>query len=217
MFKLKEVVPWGRSFEEYLRMFALTSKDLRRKILGCADGPAGFNAGMKKRGVKAISCDPLYQFSDAQIKTQINKTFDEIMKQMLSHKKNYIWKEIKSLKDLGAIRMRAMGEFLKDFENGKKEGRYIAQGLPVLSFPDKYFDLAVCSHFLFLYSDHLSLDFHRKSIIEMCRVAKEVRIFPNVGPIAEELGESGYNVSVCKVKYEFRRGADKMLKISIAK
>jgi hypothetical protein len=26
--KLNEVIPWGRSFEEYARMFALTGEDL---------------------------------------------------------------------------------------------------------------------------------------------------------------------------------------------
>jgi hypothetical protein len=36
MFTLDRVVPWGRSFDEYSRMFTLTSTDLRSKILGCA-------------------------------------------------------------------------------------------------------------------------------------------------------------------------------------
>jgi hypothetical protein len=34
MFTLDHVVPWGRSFDEYRRMFALTSEDLDRRILG---------------------------------------------------------------------------------------------------------------------------------------------------------------------------------------
>ena len=44
MFALDQVVPWGRSFDEYRRMFALTDADLSRVILGCGDGPASFNA-----------------------------------------------------------------------------------------------------------------------------------------------------------------------------
>jgi hypothetical protein len=39
MFTLDQVVPWGRSFDEYQRMFALTGADLGL-ILGCGDGPA---------------------------------------------------------------------------------------------------------------------------------------------------------------------------------
>ena len=35
--KLSEVIPWGRSFEEYRRVFALTDEDLAGRILGCGD------------------------------------------------------------------------------------------------------------------------------------------------------------------------------------
>jgi hypothetical protein len=43
MFTLDLVSPWGRSFEDFRRMFALSDADLRLRILGCADGPASFN------------------------------------------------------------------------------------------------------------------------------------------------------------------------------
>jgi hypothetical protein len=33
--KLSEVIPWGRSYEEYRRMFALTANDLAGAVLGC--------------------------------------------------------------------------------------------------------------------------------------------------------------------------------------
>jgi hypothetical protein len=45
-FKYADVVPWGCSFNEYRHMFHLTREDLQRSILGCADGPANFNAEM---------------------------------------------------------------------------------------------------------------------------------------------------------------------------
>jgi hypothetical protein len=38
MCTLEQVVPWGRSFDEYRRIFALTDDDLRLRILGCGDG-----------------------------------------------------------------------------------------------------------------------------------------------------------------------------------
>ena len=60
-FSYQEAVPWGRSFDEYCRMFHLTTADLSRRILGCADGPANFNAQMRRNGHRIISCDPLYQ------------------------------------------------------------------------------------------------------------------------------------------------------------
>ncbi|WP_225225324.1 hypothetical protein [Komarekiella delphini-convector] len=59
-FKLKNVIPWGRSMQEYIKMFDLTSDELKLNILDCAGGPASFNAEMTCQGYKVISCDPVY-------------------------------------------------------------------------------------------------------------------------------------------------------------
>jgi hypothetical protein len=59
-FTYEEVVPWGRSCNEYRRMVHLTNEDLQRSILGCDDRPANFNAEMCREGHRVISCDPLY-------------------------------------------------------------------------------------------------------------------------------------------------------------
>ena len=61
-FQLQEVVPWGRSFEEYRNMFDLSDQDLKGRILGCGDGPASFNAELTKKGGKVVSVDPLLAF-----------------------------------------------------------------------------------------------------------------------------------------------------------
>jgi hypothetical protein len=65
--KLNEVIPWGRSFEEYQRMFALTDDDLAGRILGCGDGPASFNAEATALGHTVVSSDPIYAFSPREI------------------------------------------------------------------------------------------------------------------------------------------------------
>ena len=70
--------------------------------------------------------------------------------------------------------MQAMELFLADYDRGKAEGRYVTAELPLLPFEDCSFDLAVCSHFLFWYSQQLGEAFHHTSIKELCRVAKEV-------------------------------------------
>jgi hypothetical protein len=116
-----------------------------------------------------------------------------------------------------------MDTFLKDFDIGKRLGRYIDGSLPALPFPDRAFDLAVCSHFLFLYSDHLTEDFHRDSILELCRVASEVRIFPLIAlggrpspyveHVVEAIAGSGHGVSIDVVPYEFQRGGNRMMRI----
>ena len=50
VFILSEVVPWGRSYSEYVDMFDLGNQDLMGSVLGCGDGPASFNATMNKMG-----------------------------------------------------------------------------------------------------------------------------------------------------------------------
>ncbi len=74
-FKLESIVPWGRSLEEYLRMFDLTDDDLKLKLLDCASGPASFNAEMTRKGYKVISCDPIYQFPADAIAQRIQETY----------------------------------------------------------------------------------------------------------------------------------------------
>ena len=59
MFTLDHIVPWGRSFDEYRRMFALSEADAQLRMLGCADGPASFNADATRQGASVVSCDPL--------------------------------------------------------------------------------------------------------------------------------------------------------------
>jgi hypothetical protein len=54
-FTLDKVVPWGRSYDEYVAMFDLTSSDLKLRVIGCGDGPAGFNAELTRRGGTVVS------------------------------------------------------------------------------------------------------------------------------------------------------------------
>ena len=217
------VVPWGRSFDEYVRMFSLTERDLTRKILGCGDGPASFNKTMRERGNPAVSIDPIYQFSAAQIRQRIDETYQKVMEQTRQNVEKFLWTTIPSLKELGRIRMSAMQDFLGDYDAGIAEGRYCFAELPSLSFADGAFDLALSSHFLFLYSDNLSEDFHREAIAEMLRVAREVRIFPlldlnanisrYVEPMAAHFSVNGFQVEILDVDYEFQRGGNQMMKL----
>jgi hypothetical protein len=120
--------------------------------------------------------------------------------------------------------MEAMNDFLGDFEQGKSEERYVATELPELPFAPLSFEIALCSHFLFFYSDSYSLEFHKKAVDELCRVAGEVRIFPIltynaepcpiVAPTMDHLQKAGRKVSLEKVPYEFQRGGNMMLRIS---
>ncbi len=222
-FAYETVVPWGRSFDEYRRMFNLSAHDLELSIIGCGDGPASFNAHMHRHGGHMLSCDPLYQFSAQQIHEHIEATYENVMEQTRKNWAQFVWDQIESPEQLGQIRMGAMRDFLADYKQGKREGRYVAGELPTVPFAPGAFDLALCSHFLFLYSDNLSQDFHMLAIMDMLRVAKEVRIFPlltynaepspYLEPVCAELAQAGYKVSIEPVPYEFQRGGDRMMRV----
>jgi SAM-dependent methyltransferase len=222
-FTLENVVPWGRSFAEYVEMFALSDIDLQLRILGCGDGPAAFNAALTRQGGRVVSVDPLYRFPVEDIRKRIRATYAEVVEQTRKNQDEFIWTRIKSVDELGRLRMAAMEEFLRDYPQGVEEGRYVDGELPHLPFADREFDLALCSHLLFLYSEQLSADFHIAAIRELCRVAGEVRIFPmlelgartsrHLQPVAAGLVAAGYTVTVVPVPYEFQRGGNKMLRV----
>jgi hypothetical protein len=77
--ELRETVPWGRSFDEYVRMFALSERDLGLSIVGCGDGPAAFNAEMTRRGNHIVWVDPLYRFSATEIAARVREIADEVV------------------------------------------------------------------------------------------------------------------------------------------
>ncbi|MCM1133681.1 MAG: SAM-dependent methyltransferase, partial [Ruminococcus flavefaciens] len=179
-FKLDSVVPWGRNFNEYRKMFMLSDNDMNLKIAGFGDGPASFNRQAAEQGFSVTSFDPIYKFTKEQISERIEEVRTIVMAQMAENTENYIWTDIKNLDELENLRMSAMKKFLDDFEQGKAEGRYICHELPSeVKAPDNYFDIGLSSHFLLMYTS-LGYDFHIKSITEMLRVCKQVRIFPIV-------------------------------------
>ncbi len=224
MFTLDRIVPWGRSFDEYRRMFALSDDDFGGRILGCADGPASFNAEATRRNARVVSCDPLYQFTPDAIAARIDETYDDVLEQTRANADSFVWNEIGSIDDLGRVRRAAMDDFIRDYRDAARAGRYVAAELPWLPFADQAFDLAVVSHFLFLYSDHLGAAVHVASAIELCRVARQVRVFPLqtlaarrsplVNVVTEILTARGYRISIERVPYEFQRGGNEMMTLT---
>ena len=222
---LDQVVPWGRSLDEYVRMFDLAQRDLESRILDCGGGPASFNVEMHRRGRTVVSCDPIYQFSADDISRRIDETYETILQKTAQTRDNFVWHEMKSPEHLGQIRMAAMKLFLNDLPLGLAEGRYRVAELPALPFRDAEFDLALCSHLLFTYSDLFTVEFHVDSIRELCRVAREARIFPllpsfgsrhspHLAPVARGLTKGGYRCELRRVRYEFQKGGNEMLRVS---
>ena len=220
---LEEVVPWGRTLDEYRLLFDLSDEDIRSRIIGCGDGPASFNAEMCELGFRVTSVDPIYSLTRSDIEKRIAHTYPTIIDQCKTSRHNFIWSYFSDPDHLGAHRLAAMNRFLADLELGLRERRYVPESFPVLSFATGEFDLALCSHLLFLYSDQLSLEFHLDAVREMCRVAGEARIFPlldlncevsrHIDPVVSQLCDEGYAVELRPVSYEFQRGGNQMMKV----
>ena len=221
--ELDQIIPWGRSRREYELMFNLTAADLRGKILGCGDGPASFNAEMTSAGFSVVSVDPIYICSGAEIAARFEATSATIIDQVRASLSKWNWDYHGDPDGLLVNRRRALNQFLADYDVGRQQGRYQIASLPELPFADGQFDLALCSHLLFLYSEHLSEEFHVQSVSELCRVAREVRIFPlltlshqpspHLVPVRARLEQVGWASEIVRVNYEFQKGGNEMLRV----
>ena len=93
----------------------------------------------------------------------------------------------------------------------------------VLPFPDFTFDLALCPDYLFTDEDNQSIDFQLQQIIELARVAKEVRIFPLsdshglpsplLGPVLLALQQENYGIEVRDVTTLLHPKGSAMLRV----
>lgn len=221
--KLEEVVPWGRTLAEYAAFFALPPALLRGRLLDCGGGPSSFNAEATRAGARVVSVDPVYQFSGPQIQSRFEAVSPGILRQVRETHDVWRWDLYGDPEGLLRHRRLALDGFLEDYDAGREAGRYLPVSLPVLPFPADSFDVALSAHLLFLYADHLSLDFHLASLREMLRVAPEVRCFPllaldgtpsrHVAPVREALGREGHAVRVEAVPFEFRKGGTEMLRV----
>jgi hypothetical protein len=221
--KLDAVVPFGRSLDEYIHIFNLTPAELNQPILGVGDGPASFNAEATQKGANITSIDPIYTFSGAEILQRFDAVVDNIINQVKATSEDYVWTYHPSADHLRQNREKAIQKFLADYDLGQQGDRYQAQELPNLNFVDGTFALALCSHFLFLYSAHYNLTFHQDSVREMLRVSREVRIFPlltlmlerspYLDAIINTFQTEGYRVEIIQVPYELQKGGNEMLSI----
>ena len=105
---LDQVAPWGRSLEEYRKMFMLSNEELNWQILGVGDGPASFNSEMYALGYTVVSIDPIYLLSEKQIEQRIEKTYDTVISQVKQKPDNFVWDFFENPTHLGCYRLDTM-------------------------------------------------------------------------------------------------------------
>lgn len=213
----------SRSFEEYVAMFGLQGDALPASVLDCAAGAASFVAELSDRGVTAVAVDPAYALSDDEIRARVQADLGGCVDMLLRDHEHFTWSWYGSLERREQLRHDAAAIFLAD--HAARPERYRAAELPDLPFVDGEFDLAVCSHLLFTWAPELGRAGHQAALLELTRVATEVRVFPLVlratgapvdflAPLLDDLGTAGLSTRLVDVPYEFQRGAHTMLVLS---
>lgn len=219
---LDDILITGRLYEEYIAFFDLDiEKHKGKRVLDCPSGASSFVSSASAKGIDAVGTDILYEFDVDAIKKQGEISIDKIYEDV-SWMDGFNFDFYKSIDNHKKHRQKALSEFHKDYNKEK----YIYNSLPKLNFKDKSFDIVLSSHLLFVYDDRFDYKFHRDSILEMLRVADEVRIFPlvdfknshvdeekNFSPyvyqVLDELKEFSYEIK--KVGFEFQPKANYMM------
>jgi hypothetical protein len=222
---INRIVFIGRAYEEYTKMFNLSLEDLaNKKILDCAGGACSFTAHANKLGIQSISCDVAYYHDVDDLERKGLEDIEHTMEHMEKAAQNYVWEYFASVDALRQERSRALKDCVRDMRENPHH--YQAATLPALPFEDHHFDMTICAHLLFMYSDRLDYQFHLDSLKELIRVTKgEIRIFPltdlygqkykQLSQLMDDLKEYVDFVEEVKVPYEFQKGANEMLVIKL--
>src|SRR5260370_41126624 len=135
-------------------MFALSEGDLQRRLLGCGDGPASFNAELTALGKprRLVSVDPLYLFTGPEIASRVEQTYETIISQVKRNPHRYVWSYFPDPDALGAAPLGFMKIFLNGYDRGRKEGRYQHAAWPKLCLEYNEIDFLSSSHFCVLVS-----------------------------------------------------------------
>lgn len=221
-FDLEGVVPWGRRFDEYEAFFALGDVAPGAAVLDAGGGPASFAVEAEAHGLAVTAADPIYRLDGAAILRRFEATAKAMREGMRAAAYRFKWDFYGSEEAVHRRRRTALELFLADLDE-KRGTRYVAAELPELPFADRTFDLALSSHLLFLYGDDLDCDFHIAAVLELARVAREVRIFPLVNldgrpsshlpAVMASLAKAGLLAETVPVPFEFQIGATKMLRV----
>ncbi|MBF0170040.1 MAG: methyltransferase domain-containing protein [Nitrospinae bacterium] len=223
--KLDRIAFYGRTLDEYQRIYDLTDEALKTKrILDVAAGSASFAAEVTARGGKVVAVDPYYAHDAETLTRECRADIDRIVEAFAVSAHKFDFSFYGDLESRVAYAHRALATFAADFDAGKEEGRYVAASLPTLPFADASFDLALVGHFLSTYGPRLGAPFVEAALRECLRVADEVLVYPLLtlagtpyGPlpaILDRLAADGSGHRFEPTAFAFQRGADSRLHLS---
>jgi len=222
-FVLNEIAFFGRPYEELLRCFGLSERDLHdRRILDCPAGPDSFVAEATDRGIDVVGVDPMYYRSPDAIDRLARSDFAEMYRKARKASDQFSTRTYASIDESEMIRSESLELFLDHYRKTYPNGRYVTGSLPELPFENDSFDVSLCGHLLFVYARQFDESFHRRAIRELARVTRsEIRIHPLVGidgvrhafvdSVRNEFALMGAESEVVSVDHEFFPGTDETL------
>jgi SAM-dependent methyltransferase len=214
----------SRSYDEYLAMFALDAQDLSGSVLDCSAGAASFVTVARANGTRAYAVDPAYALSREQLARAVHDDLQRGTAIAEQHPDRFVWEWFGSREGRDRMRRAAGARFLAALAGSPSW--LVAAELPRLPFVDRSFDLVLCSHLVFTWSDVLGPDWHRAALLELVRVAgREARVFPTVmqgrgdavpfwAELMAALAEHGIIAEERQVPYRFQVTGDRMLVLS---
>jgi len=212
---------WGRTLDEYTKMFSLSDLSPRTKILSIADGPSTFNLELKRNGVHVVSVDPVYKLPIEKLRACFEESYLFNREFFYTYPEKFNLKNNDEVEGLLSKRRRTFETFIDDYT--QHPSNYQFGKLPLLKFSDKSFDLCLCSNFLFLFEHLFDLEFHLTSTRELLRIATEIRIFPlynnngepskHLEPVTTFLSENNYKWIIEPNDYHVYKNGNKFLKV----
>lgn len=230
----ERVLFYGRTLQEYVKMFALELSDWHGcKLLDCPAGPASFVEEASEQGIDIVGCDPMYtdELEQVLIKSGISD-IEQVIQSCAEYPQLFSQKFYDSLEVMQEYATKALKIFARSYAAGRKENRYIQAALPNLPFDDQSFDLVLCGSFLFIYSklynknlEQLDYQFHRQAVLELLRISRgEVRIFPipyregrlneYASQLLADLEVEGIVTQAIPVEYEVFQGQNLMWRLT---
>ena len=215
----------SRSFAEYEAFFALTADDLAGAVLDCSAGASGFAAAVNRNGGRVTAADPAYALGAERLHAEAEASAARGGGIVADHDDRFVWSWYGSRERRDELRRSALAQFAADLR--ARPATYVPASLPRLPFRNGAFDLALCSHLLFTWSDVFDEAWHEQALLELLRVAGQVRVFPLVvqgtgDPVSflpallDRLRGRGHGADVVTVPYEFQRDANQMLRLTAA-
>ncbi|NEN99652.1 MAG: hypothetical protein F6K50_30500 [Moorea sp. SIO3I7] len=225
-FNLERVTFYGRSLAEYSKMFLLDFSDwVGKSILDCPGGPASFGREARALGIEVCAVDPQYVNDPDRLLEIASRDIDYVVAKISQTSQQRKWDYYQSLEDLRNRQVEILDSFIEDYRNyWQSQEKYITASLPHLPFEDNTFDLATSGHLLFSFQAHFPKTFTIDSLLELARVARDVRVFPlraneqdrskpfaYFEEIISSLQQQGLTVEVKTSEFEFQVGANQVM------